>query len=255
MNEEYVLLGGLWWKWLGIPVFMWRNHYAGSWKTRLAGRLSKKVFYTSQSSYTASFARAVQMPVGVDAVRFERATAVRVPRSILFLGRLSPSKRPHVLLDALELLEKNGIEYTASLYGPHRESDTQYVEELRRRAQASQGNVRVYGPVAHEHLGAIYATHDIFVNLSDPGMYDKTLFEAALSGCVVLATSPDFNALHGVSGLAVEPVAQTLSEALQAQLRASEAERMAVQQKLQSCAKTQSLAILAERIVAEIATP
>jgi hypothetical protein len=55
--------------------------------------------------------------------------------------------------------------------------------------------------------------------------------------------------------LAVEPVAQTLSEALQAQLRASEAERMAVQQKLQSCAKTQSLAILAERIVAEIATP
>jgi glycosyltransferase involved in cell wall biosynthesis len=252
MNEEYMLLGGWWWKWWGVPVFLWRNHYAGSWKTRIAGAFAKKVFYTSQSSFTASFAHSVRMPVGVDTSRFEHAPATRVARSILFLGRCSPSKRPHVLLEALAQLHTQGVEFTASFYGPQSDIDARYVEGLHKKAGALNGRVQIRGPVSHDALGPIYAAHDVFVNLSDPGMYDKTLFEAALSGCRVLATSPDFNALHGVPGLVVEPVAETLSVALRAQLEAPEATQEEVRLRLRSCAKTQSLAILAEQLAAEM---
>lgn len=254
MNEEYVLLGGWWWKLWGIPVFLWRNHYAGSWKTRLAGRCATKVFYTSRASFTASFKRAVQMPVGVDLSRFAQQSETRNPRSILFLGRMSPSKRPGVLLDALALLRERGVEYTASLHGPHTDVDTPYVEEVRKKARALGNNVHVGDPIPYSELGSTYAKHEIYVNLSDPGMYDKTLFEAAVSGCVVLSASPDFNELHGLEGLLVEPAAQPVSEALEALLTAPEGSKEAMRARLRACAEGQSLAILAQKLVAEIRT-
>src|SRR5205823_2881232 len=65
MNEEYVLIAGWWWKLSGKRVYLWRNHAKGSWKTRLAVFFSTKVFYTSPSSFTAQFKKAVQMPVGI----------------------------------------------------------------------------------------------------------------------------------------------------------------------------------------------
>src|SRR3989338_1489201 len=47
MNQEYVLLVGLYWKLKNIPVYLWRNHPKGSILTRLAVLLSMKVFCTS----------------------------------------------------------------------------------------------------------------------------------------------------------------------------------------------------------------
>lgn len=255
MNEEYVLLLGWWWKLHGVPIFLWRNHYAGSWKTRLAGSFATKVFYTSRASYTASFKRAVQMPVGVDLSRFARLHEVRQPRSVLFLGRMSPSKKPTILLDALVLLQERGVEYTASFYGPHTDIDTSYVEEVRKKAHALGHKVHIGDPIPYRELGSAYAKHDVYVNLSDPGMYDKTLFEAAISGCVVLSASPDFNRLHGLQGLFVEPTAQSVSEALEALLTAPEESKTALRARLRACAEGQSLAILAQRIIDEITTP
>src|SRR3989338_9057482 len=36
MNEEYVLLAGVFWRLLGKRIVLWRNHKKGSWRTRLA---------------------------------------------------------------------------------------------------------------------------------------------------------------------------------------------------------------------------
>ncbi len=253
MNEEYVLLGALVWKMLGKRVYLWRNHYAGSWRTRCAGWLSTKVFYTSQSSYTAQFKNAVQMPVGVDLERFKSLEGVtRKPHSVLFLGRISPSKKPDVLLEALGLLKKKGFEFTASLYGPIGEKDTVYARKVQERAVelGIADKVHFGGVLTHAETPRVYQEHEIYVNLADSGMYDKTLFEAAASGCVVLSTSKDFNALMCDAAVAVISTPESITKALQCLWSGPIEARYAVG--VPVCIQKHSLARLAETVNTEV---
>src|SRR3989344_8754334 len=131
MNQEYVLLAGLFWRQWCKRVYLWRNHWAGNFLTRVAVALSHKVFYTSKSSFTAQFKKTKIMPVGVDIVT---SPTTRVPRSILFLGRIAPSKHPEVLLDALARLSDVKVEHSASFYGSSLPRDEAFGETLRVRA-------------------------------------------------------------------------------------------------------------------------
>src|SRR6185503_16028275 len=55
MNQEYLLIAGWLWKLLGKRIYIWRNHYAGSWATDFAALFCTKLFCTSPSSYTAKY--------------------------------------------------------------------------------------------------------------------------------------------------------------------------------------------------------
>ncbi len=196
MNEEYVLLAGWLWKLLGKRIYMWRNHYAGSWRTNLAAAFCAKVFYTSKHSYTARFKKAMLMPVGVDTERFKPdANLVRMPNSILFLARMAPSKRPEMLLAALNSLAHENREFTADFIGSPLPQDAAWYEVLKERARAFGARVRFLPGVPNAETPRLYQSHAVFVNASPSGMFDKTLFEAAACGCAVLSSSKDFAAL------------------------------------------------------------
>jgi glycosyltransferase involved in cell wall biosynthesis len=188
MNQEYVLLGAIPWRVLGKKVFLWRNHYKGNYLTSIAVRLSNGVFCTSKMSYTAMFKKSIIMPVGIDIIN---VVAERKARSILFLARFAPSKHPEVLVDALKILKQNKIKFFASIYGSALPKDEAFARAVREHA-AILPTVQFFGSVRHDETPAIYAAHDIFVNLSGSGMYDKTIFEAAAEGCIVVASSRDF---------------------------------------------------------------
>jgi len=47
-------------------------------------------------------------------------------------------------------------------------------------------NLTFYAGVTNHQAPKIYRSHEIFVNLSSSGMYDKTIFEAMACGCLVL---------------------------------------------------------------------
>lgn len=195
MNQEYILIAGWLWKLLGKRVYMWRNHYAGSMLTDVAAAFCDTVFCTSKHSYTAKYRRTVLMPVGVDTQRFYQDPQVkRMRRSILFLGRMSPSKRPDMLLEALGMLIAKGASFTASFYGSPAKEDEAYYENLKHQAEllGLHDRVRFYPGIPNEAAANVYRTHEIFVNCSPSGMFDKTLFEASASGCLVLAASDDF---------------------------------------------------------------
>ena len=99
MNEEYVLLAGLYWKIKNIPIYLWRNHPDGSIKTRLAVFLATKVFCTSKSSFTAKFSKTVIMPAGIDTKVFKPVPGVvRQKYSVCMIGRISPVKRIDIRL-------------------------------------------------------------------------------------------------------------------------------------------------------------
>ncbi len=200
MNQEYILLAGWLWKFLGKRVYLWRNHYAGSLLTDIAAAFCVSVFCTSKYSYTAKYTKTVLMPVGVDTKRFGNGESVsRAPGSILFLARMSPSKRPDMLIEALGLLIEKGTSFTASFYGAPNKEDAVYYDNLRHQVERRglHDRVRFYPSIPNERAARVFRTHDIFVNCSPPGMYDKTIFEAAASGCLVLAASGDFREVAG----------------------------------------------------------
>lgn len=195
MNQEYILIAGPMWKLLGKRVYMWRNHYAGSFFTDIAASFCTRVFCTSRFSYTARYKKTVLMPVGVDMGRFHPdANRVRKPRSILFLARMSPSKDPLLLLEALRELSERDVPFTATFVGSPTLQDEAYYRSLVTRAEeyTLSGCITFLPAVPNRQTPDLYRTHEIFVNTSRSGMFDKTIFEAAASGCEVLAASGDF---------------------------------------------------------------
>lgn len=182
MNQEYVILGHDIWMILGKPIYLWRNHAQGNMLTRLAVIFSKKVFYTSPASFTAKFKKAVQMPVGIDTDFFKPDPgAVRIPNSVLFLGRISPVKKVEEFVEWLKTTD-----YTATIAGPI--GDKTYADRILNNLPPQ---AKYVGPVNQEQALKFYQTHEIYVNKTSAGSFDKTIFEAMASGCKLMVDNPD----------------------------------------------------------------
>jgi len=258
MNQEYVLLAGWLWRLMGKRVYMWRNHYAGSWLTDLAALFCTKVFCTSKHSYTAKYRKTVLMPVGIDLSRFELVGGEQENltqhafRSILFLARIAPSKRPEMLIDALGAVLARGVSFTADIVGSPGEGDEGYAHSLEARAESLglRDRVRFHAGIPHEQTPALYAAHDIFVNCSPSGMFDKTLFEAAASGCRVIAASDDFKDAAGEEAYA--PDADQFSERLCEALGESADSRLRRRTQMQALARGESLGTLADTLYVQV---
>jgi len=192
MNQEYILLAGKLWWFLGKKVYMWRNHHAGSWLTDVAAFFCTKVFCTSKYSYTAKYKKTILMPVGVDTDLFKKDDSItRLPRSILFLGRISPVKKVHIFIEALNELKIKGVDFIASIYGDPLAGDLDYYQKLKKDIVDFDlsDQVHFYPGVPNRETVQIYNQHELFVNLSSSGMYDKTIFEAMACDCVVVVSN------------------------------------------------------------------
>jgi glycosyltransferase involved in cell wall biosynthesis len=193
------------------------------------------------------------MPVGVDADMFRSGIAPRTPHSILFLGRIASSKRPDVLVEALGILRGRGIEFSASLWGPTLPGDEMYRTSLMRKVGELNltSKVSFREGVPHGETPALYASHEIFVNLSMSGMYDKTLFEAAACGCLVVSASKDFAKLFEPR-FTFEGGPESLAACLSGVLELSSEEKDAARRTLRDIAGENSLRALGERLAEEI---
>ena len=228
MNQEYVLLGGLVWKLLGKKVYLWRNHHAGSIATDIAAAFCDHVFCPSRYSYTAKYAKTIFMSVGIDTEIFKRNTAIaRETGSILFLSRIAPVKKPHILLEALGILKSKGIAFRASLYGNPLPKDVAYLESLKQKAGelGIAEHVAFYKGIPHRETIDIYNAHEIFVNLSSSGMYDKTIFEAMACETLTLASNKNLQGLINSAFIFEEDNVQELASKLERTLVAHEEEK------------------------------
>jgi|SRR3989344_50649 len=254
MNQEYVLLGGkLWWL-LRKPVYLWRNHYSGGVLTDIAAFWCRKVFCTSKFSYTAKYRKTILMPVGVDTNIFKPLNVPRKPRSILSLGRIAPSKHVEILLEALGILKEKGIRVDADIYGDPLPKDAAYRDILVERAQELHlDGVSFHAGVPNTKTPELYSSHQIFVNCSASGMYDKTIFEALACGAFVIAASRDFQELAGEQfAFSGEP--SELAERIESLLSLTEEEQGA-HKTLTQLAKQHSLEALGRRLAGAVQNP
>lgn len=197
MNEEYVLLGGLLWRFLGKKVSLWRNHKKGSFKTRIAVMLSHVVFHTSPDAFVSYSQRARVMPVGIDTNLFKQKEGVaRVPHSILSLGRISPVKKVEIFIEALTLLDKEGTPFIAAVYGNCLERDKDYFQKIKIMGEklVQKGRLSFNSGVPNNKTSEIYNTYEIYVNQTPGGSFDKTILEAASCGTLALSCN---DALRG----------------------------------------------------------
>lgn len=187
MNQEYVLIAGMLWKFLGKRVVLWRNHKKGSLSTRIACFLADSVCYTSPDAFVASAKNAVRMPVGIDTDMFKPSGAID-RQSILSIGRLDPIKHNELLVKALEMIDSDGAEFHADIVGDPTEGHERYAHDLRNLAAplALSGKLSMRGAMPHSETPRLFAAHDIYVNLTPSGSFDKTIIEALASGAIVV---------------------------------------------------------------------
>lgn len=229
MNQEYLLVAGWLFKLLGKRVYMWRNHYDGSRLTDVAALFCDKVFYTSKSSYTAKYKKAVQMPVGVDVGSCHlEETFERTPHSILFLGRFDTSKRPDLLVEALGKVAKSGVAFTATIVGGPKDPDSLFPKKVAARAEELDiaDRISFVGAVPNTDTYRYYRTHTIYMNGGKSGMLDKSLFKSIACGCFPVFSSIDMGEIIGDEFRYEDNDADDLAKHLKSALVLSEVERI-----------------------------
>ncbi|MEK7645417.1 MAG: glycosyltransferase [Patescibacteria group bacterium] len=257
MNQEYLLLGGWLWKLLGKKCFMWRNHHSGDWRTHLAAMFCGAVFCTSKYSYTARFKKTKLMPVGIDTEIFRPTSSISsgassmVNRNVLFLARMAPVKKPHVLIEAVSMLAKRGVAVKLDLYGDPLPADVGYYEGLKDmvKREGLDEQVKFFAGIPNMQTVAVYQSHDVCVNLSSSGMYDKTIFEAMACGSLVLVSNRNLEGVIDSRCIFKEGDVADLAAKLSALLSLSISERSNIIARLRTVAEENNLKTLVGRLI------
>jgi glycosyltransferase involved in cell wall biosynthesis len=193
MNQEYILIGGFIWKILRKKVYFWRNHQYGNLFTMIAVGLSKRVFCTSKFAFVAKYKKTILMPVGINTNKFSILNSQFSNRKnkILFLGRISPIKKPDLLIEALGILNKKDTNFSCDFYGDPLSKDENYYNSLKIGIGelGLENKVNFYKGVPNYETPKIYGEHGIFVNLTPSGSFDKTILEAAACGCIIVVAN------------------------------------------------------------------
>lgn len=202
------------------------------WLTQFpAGMVRRRLLYadlvTGTSGYIADLVRQAHPQVagrchalhnGCETDRFADAAPARAgrrPAHVLFVGRLSPEKGVHTLLEAMDLVCRRWPEATLDLVGPPSTLPREYIVGisadprvqalsayydgtvcadyqawLRQRAGqgALAGRVRFHGTVPQADLPEFYAHADVLANPSFSESFGMTLVEGMATGLPVVAT-------------------------------------------------------------------
>lgn len=253
MNEEYLLLGGLFWKVWGKRIAMWRNHPHGTMLTKAAVFLSDHVFCTSPKSYTAKFDKTAIMPAGIDTNLYLKRGPNAEPNSILFFGRLSPIKNAHLFIDALLSLDKEGNNFHADIVGsPANPEDASYEKSLWEQGKSlvNKGQLSFKHGISHDETASLYGKYSLYVNLTPDGSLDKTMLEAMASRTPVLVSNSAFGGHIPAECQVINPDTEIVGAKIKSLLSLSESERSIIGEQLSSYVEeNHSLRSLIKQIV------
>ncbi len=235
MNQEYILLGGFIWKILRKKIYLWRNHQYGNLFTRIAVCLSNKVFCTSKFAFVAKCKKTILMPVGIDIERFKDLKIERLKNSVLFLGRISPIKQPLLFIEALNILNKKNIDFVCDFYGDPLPKDQSYYDSLKVRVKelGLDNKIKFYKSVPNYETPKIYNEHNIFVNLTPSGSFDKTILEAAACGCLLVVANKTLNGEIDDRTIIEKETSENIAEKIKFWLNINKEERKIASEKLQ----------------------
>ncbi|MEX0935055.1 MAG: glycosyltransferase family 4 protein [Candidatus Paceibacterota bacterium] len=192
MNPEHIILGGFFWKLANKKIGLWYNHTVGSFWLRISWVFCDWVFHTSPFAYTARYNKSLRMPAGINLDIFKLISDVKKrENSIYFQGRVTVSKRVHVLLESFAILRKRGIHALLTVVGPEEDS---YITPFKQKYSdyIDKKEIMFLGGKKHDSTVNLFNAHEVCVNLTDDGNYDKTVLEAMACGCIPVVASIAF---------------------------------------------------------------
>lgn len=259
MNQEYILLGGLLWKILRKKVYFWRNHQYGNLVTRIAVWLSDKVFCTSKFAFVARYKKTSLMPVGVDMDMFKpdigSPESKEKKNKILFLGRISPIKKPDLLVEALNILKNKKVNFVCDIYGDPLLKDESYYNSLKNKVKEFdlENEINFFKGVPNYETPRIYNNHEIFINLTPSGSFDKTILEAAACDCIPVVANKSLSGKIDERLVINKEIPDEVAERIEFWLNINEKERKETAYKLQEYVfKNHSLNYLASKLFKEM---
>lgn len=188
------------------PLAYWvRDGLTDSAMSRVALTLTRQVtarrvsHYIANSGWTAgTITAALGVPddrvevaysmsgISDDGVDRARRSLPPGPLRLLFLGRLSPWKAPHVAVEAVQRLRALGVEATLTIAGGAHFGEDAYLAELRSRV-AAEPAASLVGHV--DDVAPLLAAHDILVHCSTtPEPFGQVVVQGLAAGLSVLAT-------------------------------------------------------------------
>jgi glycosyltransferase involved in cell wall biosynthesis len=215
-----------------------------AWKKRLAGLLDRRFLRSAMLIHATSAAeeawiqryiggspRIVVIPNGVDLPTPGAMGKVDpLTRQVLFLGRLHPLKGIDLLLDAwarVGRLQPTGPPWRLVIAGPDEQGMRRRLEEQARRHGLA--NVSFIGAVYGADKARQFANTDLFVLPSRSENFGIAVAEALAAGVPVITTKrTPWREIEGSCGWWVEPTSESIATALDAAMRLSDAERVAM---------------------------
>lgn len=252
------------------PIVLWYTHRAASPELRLATHCASRVVTAHRTSFPFPSPKVLVTGHGVDTARFrppDEESGDGLRPLVLTVGRISPIKRHHVVVDAARQLQVAGGSGCPSfeIAGLTPEGDTSYREHLRARAGElpRPEGMRIATPIPPRAMPGHLHRAAVAVNLSPPGLFDKSALEAMACGVPTVIANPAFDDLLGEHSPLLrlrpddgsdEALARALATAVDAVLRLPASTRRAMGLDLRRrVVESHDLDKLADRLVAVLA--
>jgi glycosyltransferase involved in cell wall biosynthesis len=144
------------------------------------------------------------IPNGVELERFGPAETAQEPQilRLLTVGRLSVTKRMEILIDAVEILHRDGCDVHFTMVG-----GGQLQQKLKQIvSEKNLGNIiELTGRIDSEDMPQIYRRNDIFISASSAEGMSNAMLEAMASGLPIITTRCEgVDELIADNGLVVE---------------------------------------------------
>lgn len=178
------------------PLYHWKAHQNINPLQRFYIRCcDTKVFTSTPSALPLKGKKIKVVGQGIDISHFRPMPEVQKTGELITVGRITRSKRLHVMIEALKKCnEKYGTNYSLHIYGPCMLlDDREYLRELCRKVQdyGMAGNVRYFGLVSRKNLPRILNQHKVYLNFShDQCALDRACVEAMACGLPVISCNP-----------------------------------------------------------------
>lgn len=193
MNPEYVVLGGLLWKLLGKKIGLWYAHGSAPFTLRIAEKLAHIIFTSTKSGFRLPSKKVNVVGQGIDSAAFQprnkKSNLKNQKFNIITIGRISPVKNIEILIEAVEILYKDGLKFKVDIIGgPGLPEQEAYLNGLKRMVKEKQieSVINFLGPIPNKDIASHLQAADLFVNMSHTGSLDKAILESMACGLPIL---------------------------------------------------------------------
>ena len=184
-------------------MILWFLHKHVGWKLRLSEKLVDGILTASEESCRLKNKRKIKIVGhGIDVERFKPAASVSKNNEFIIFsaGRIAPSKDLKTLVEAADILIKEGRipNLKVKIAGnPITKPERVYLDKIKEliRKREVSGNFEFLGGVPNYKMPEYYQKADIFVNLSHTGSIDKVVLEAMACDTPVLTCNEAFKVI------------------------------------------------------------